>query len=75
MTVIRSRRYEKTLAGLSFLVACLLAFVGLLLSPTHDVEAGVALTVAQFLTFTATILGIDYKFNGNTSKHPARNPQ
>lgn len=55
------------LATASFTVAVILAFVGLLISPTHDIQAGVALTVAQFLTFTATLLGIDYKFNGQRS--------
>ena len=66
-----SKRYlEKGIATASFAVAVSLCVVSLYLSPVHDIAANVCLVVAQFLTLTATLLGIDYKFHGirkNTS--------
>lgn len=60
------KRYlEKTIATASFIVAVALAFISLLISEDNDVAANVCLVIAQFLTLTATLLGIDYKFNGN----------
>lgn len=46
----------------SFFAAVLLAFTSVLISPDHDVAGGVLMMCAQFLTLTATIFGIDYKF-------------
>lgn len=46
----------------SFLAAVLLAFTSVLISKDHDVAGGVLMMCAQFLTLTATIFGIDYKF-------------
>lgn len=46
----------------SFLAAVLLAFTSVLISADHDVASGVLMMCAQFLTLTATIFGIDYKF-------------
>lgn len=46
----------------SFLAAVLLAFTSVLISNDHDVAGGVLMMCAQFLTLTATIFGIDYKF-------------
>ena len=62
MMVVRTR-FEKTLAAASFVVAAALAFTSLLLSPTHDIAAGVLMACAQFLLLTASILHIDYKLN------------
>ncbi len=47
----------------SFFAAVLLAFTSVLISSDHDVASGVLMMCAQFLTLTATIFGIDYKFN------------
>lgn len=58
----RPRTLEKTIATASFLVAVALSFISLLISKDNDIASGVLMTVAQFLTLTATILGIDYKF-------------
>ena len=58
-----SRKLERSLAVASFAVATALAFTGLCLHDEHTIAAGVSLVIAQFLTLTATILGIDYKFN------------
>lgn len=66
------RHLEKALAVASFVVAVALAFLSLLLSEEHDIAANTMLVIAQFLTLSATILGIDYKF---TSHVTPRNPQ
>ena len=47
----------------SFFAAVLLAFTSILISADHDVASGVLMMCAQFLTLTATIFGIDYKFS------------
>lgn len=57
------RRAEKYVAVCSFISAVGLAFTSLLVSEDHDIAAGVLMMCAQFLTLTATIFGIDYKFN------------
>lgn len=46
----------------SFLAAVGLAFVSLSISKDHDIAAGVLMMCAQFLTLTAAIFGLDYKF-------------
>lgn len=58
-----SRFLEKAIAAASFLTAAALAFTAILLNDHADIESGALFTCAQFLTLTATILGIDYKFN------------
>lgn len=74
----QGKRYlEKTIAVASFATAVALAFVSLIISEDHDVAANVSLVVAQFLTLTATILGIDYKFNApprNAQQQPSQPP-
>lgn len=74
------RILEKTIATASFIVAVVLTFVSLLISEDNDIASNVLFVVAQFLTLTATLLGIDYKFSvrhGETSLStgaPADNP-
>lgn len=46
----------------SFLAAVGLAFVSLSISKDHDIAAGVLMMCAQFLTLTAAIFGLDYKW-------------
>ena len=46
----------------SFMAAVGLAFTSLLISKDHDIAAGVLMMCAQFLTLTAAIFGLDYKF-------------
>lgn len=58
-----NRKAEKAVACGSFAAAVLLAFTSLLISEDHDIAAGVLMMCAQFLTLTATIFGIDYKWN------------
>lgn len=58
------------LATASFIVAVVLAFLGMYLHPDHDIAAGVCMVIAQFLILTASIIGIDYKLNQFGSTHP-----
>ena len=58
------RRIEKALAVAAFLTAAALAFTSLLISEEHDIAANVLFVIAQFLVFAASILGIDYHFDG-----------
>lgn len=60
--MVHDRRYEKFVAVCSFFAAVLLAFTSVIVSDDHDVAGGVLMMCAQFLTLTATIFGIDYKF-------------
>lgn len=59
------RRHEKFVAICSFFAAVGLAFTSLVISEDHDIAAGVLMMCAQFLTLTATIFGIDYKFTSH----------
>lgn len=73
-----NRLLEKTIATASFLVAVVLTFVSLIISDDHDIASNVLFVVAQFLTLTATLLGIDYKFSSNGTTigtTPAGTPQ
>lgn len=63
--MIHDRKAEKGVAVSSFTAAVGLAFTSLVISSDHDIAAGVLMMCAQFLTLTATIFGIDYKFYGS----------
>ena len=63
-----TRRLEKSLSVASFAVAVCLALTSMIVREDHDITANVLLGMAQFLTLTCTILGIDYKFNSLTNK-------
>ena len=63
MTTNYERKTKLFVAVGSFFAAVLLAFTSVLISNDHDVASGVLMMCAQFLTLTATIFGIDYKFN------------
>lgn len=65
-----NRKYEMGLATSSFVVAVILAFLGMALHPEHDIAAGVCMVIAQFLILTASIIGIDYKLNQFGSTRP-----
>lgn len=65
MGMIRDRKAEKFVAIGSFLAAVGLAFTSLIVSPDNDIAGGVLMMCAQFLTLTATIFGIDYKFTSS----------
>ena len=57
------RLIEKWTATASFVVAATLAFTSLLISEDHEIASNVLFVIAQFLTFAASIFGIDYKFS------------
>ena len=63
------------MATASFIVATILAFVGMAIHPEHDIAAGVCMVIAQFLILTASIIGIDYKLNsfGSSTGHKINN--
>lgn len=61
--MMKNRNLEKGIALMSFLVAVALSFTSLIISEDNDIAANVCLVIAQFLTLTATLLGIDYKFS------------
>lgn len=63
-----SRKSEKFVAVCSFFAAVGLALTSLVISEDHDIAAGVIMMCAQFLTLTATIFGIDYKFKSHGRK-------
>lgn len=65
-----NRKYEMGLATASFVVAVVLAFLGMALHKDHDIAAGVCMVIAQFLILTASIIGIDYKLNSFGSTRP-----
>lgn len=60
--ICREHRTERAVAVASFLAAVGLAFTSMIISDEHDVASGVLMMCAQFLTLTATIFGVDYKF-------------
>lgn len=62
-------RHEKFVAVCSFFAAVALAFTSLIISKDHDIAAGVLMMCAQFLTLTATIFGINYKFMNNRGQY------
>ena len=67
-TMVHDKRAEKFVAVCSFFAAVGLAFTSVVVSEDHDVAAGVLMMCAQFLTLTATIFGIDYKFGSHQKK-------
>ena len=60
--MVHDKNSERFVAIGSFLAAVILAFTSLVISEDHDIAAGVLMMCAQFLTLTATIFGLDYKF-------------
>lgn len=73
VTIMHDRKSEKFVAVSSFIAAVGLAFTSLVISKDHDIASGVLMMCAQFLTLTATIFGIDYKFmNGDAGKRNSK---
>lgn len=59
--MIKNKEAESFVAVSSFIAAVALAFTALIISPEHDIAAGVLMMCAQFLLLTASIFGLDYK--------------
>lgn len=57
------RKIEYAIAVGSFVSANCIAYAAFLISPAHDIAAGVLTFIAQLLLLCATIFGVDYKFN------------
>ena len=73
ISIMHDRKSEKFVAVSSFIAAVGLAFTSLVISKDHDIASGVLMMGAQFLTLTATIFGIDYKFmNGDAGKRNSK---
>ena len=75
MEKLNEKRTEKFVAVCSFFAAVALAFVSMIISEDHDIAAGVLMMCAQFLTLTATIFGINYKFDDVIRKHKENGQQ
>lgn len=70
---MRKRLVEKGTAVAAFAVAAALSFTALLINKDNEIAANNMWVIAQFLTFAATLLGIDYKFthaNNTTAGNP-----
>lgn len=61
--MVHNKKAECFVAIGAFAAACVLAMTSLVMSEDHDIAAGVLMMCAQFLTLTATIFGLDYKFS------------
>lgn len=59
---MKKRVLEKSVAVAAFVVAAALSFTALLINQDNEIAANNMWVIAQFLTFAATLLGIDYKF-------------
>lgn len=75
MVITNDKKTEKFVAVCSFFAAVVLAFTSMIISDDHDIAAGVLMMCAQFLTLTATILGINYKFEDIVRKHKENSTQ
>ena len=60
--MVHNKKAECFVAIGAFLAACVLAMTSVIINEDHDVSSGVLMMCAQFLTLTATIFGLDYKF-------------
>lgn len=67
MTKEQKEHWQYRTAVASFAAAVLFGIVGIIVSPTNDVAAGTLILISQFLLLTASIFGIDYKWNKNQS--------
>lgn len=65
MTRKRKELWQYRTAVASFAAAVVFGLIGILVSPSHDVAAGVLVLISQFLLLTASIFGLDLKFTHN----------
>ena len=61
-TMVKHRNIERIIAVLSFAAAVVLAFLSVVITDDKEIPNGNLIMCAQFLTLTATIFGVDYKF-------------
>lgn len=63
MTKEQKEHWQYRTAVASFAAAVIFGLLGVILAPSHEPAAGVLILVSQFLLLTASIFGIDYKWN------------
>ena len=56
-------RVQYITAVASFVAAVVFGLLGIILSTEHDPAGSILILVSQLLLLTASIFGIDYKFN------------
>lgn len=66
----KHRNIERVVAVCSFSSAVVLAFLSVLITDDNDIPNGNLVMCAQFLTLTATIFGVDYKFSQHDAEQP-----
>lgn len=62
MKLQESTSVQNFVAIASFFAAVALAFVSLIITDQHKIEASVLMMCAQFLLLTATIFGLDARY-------------
>lgn len=73
--MFRGKKIQLALAVAAFIVATALSFISIAIHDEHEIEAGTCMVIAQFLLFSASLLGIDYKLNAYGSTEPTRTSQ
>lgn len=63
MTREQKEKWQYRTAVASFAAAVLFGLLGIILQAGHDVAGGTLILISQFLLLTASIFGIDYKWN------------
>ena len=63
MTKEQKELWQYRTAVASFAAAVIFGLLGIILAPNDEPAAGVLILVSQFLLLTASIFGIDYKWN------------
>ena len=67
-----NRKLEKACAVAALATAIALAFISLYITEGHEIAGNNVMAIAQFLLFTASVFGLDYKLGtfGSTSGTP-----
>ena len=56
-----NRKLEKACAVAALATAIALAFISLYITEGHEIAGNNVMAIAQFLLFTASVFGLDYK--------------
>lgn len=67
-----NRKLEKACAVAALATAIALAFISLYITEGHEIAGNNVMAIAQFLLFTASVFGLDYKLGtfGSTRGTP-----
>lgn len=63
MTPKQKENIQYSCAVASFVMAIVFGLLGVILTESHDPAGGTLTLIAQLLLFTASVFGIDYKWN------------